>query len=160
MIVVNSFSRILALFECVLTIVTSLQWRTLIYTSRTEVPLCIHYLRQPFLPLSFLICQFLEQNMSNTCVSLLHCSLLLSEFLSEWDNSKELSSRVFNDGLLKEKYIDKIVRFLKMVKLFFWRITIKYIEDHLQSEIIRRRNIIDIDSDTIITLSRTELKHK
>ncbi|KAM0734776.1 hypothetical protein ACS0PU_011595 [Formica fusca] len=57
--------------ECVLTMMTSLQWRTLICTSETEVPL--HSLPPPTLsaaPLSSLICRFPGQNMSNTCTSL------------------------------------------------------------------------------------------
>lgn len=48
--------------------VTSLQWRTLICTSETEVPL--HSLPLPTLsspPFSSLICRFPGQNMSNIC---------------------------------------------------------------------------------------------
>lgn len=70
--------------ECVLTMMTSLQWRTLICTSETEV----HSLPPPTLsaaPLSSLICRFPGQNMSNTCTSLEfphgHCRLVNSRDL-------------------------------------------------------------------------------
>lgn len=94
---VNSFTS--GWFECVLTMVTSPQWRTLISTSEAEVP-CTRSPNPtlPRVPLSSLICRFSGQNMSNATPTIVSGVVSFASVVAVVENSTRLPVVAIKEG--------------------------------------------------------------